>query len=205
LSLRVVEKIRSFAYKSDLPILLAMLDPKKDDVILDVGAGTGWIASNVAERCDEVYALEPVEKRVEHIKRRHPEVKAFSSLANSIPFPPNYFDKLYAVSSFHHFSDQEDALEEFRRVLKKGGLLLVNDSDGERFESSLERKILGKKVKFVASDRLDPMAKAHEFETLDVKKTKRGFFALYRNAKTSEHGSNWLGEDVRDQKSMRFS
>jgi SAM-dependent methyltransferase len=191
--LSISEKIRSLTYKANLPTLISLLAPGKEDVIIDVGAGTGWIASNVAKYSDEVFALEPNQKRVEHIKAKHPEVKAFSSLANSIPFPPNYFDKLYAVSAFHHFPDQEDVLEEFRRVIKKGGLLLVNEISGKSFGPSLEKRLLGAKINFVLSSELEEMARKHEFEKIDIREDKRGYFFLARNAKSGEYGSGWLG------------
>jgi ubiquinone/menaquinone biosynthesis C-methylase UbiE len=202
--LSLTEKIRSRSYRRNLPTLVSLLSPKKDDVILDVGAGTGTIASSIAKYSDEVFALEPNEKRVEHIKANHPEVKAFSSVANSIPFPPNYFDKLYVVSAFHHFPDQEDALEEFRRVIKKGGLLLVNEISDRSLGPRLEKWIHGTKLNFVTSGALEEMARKHEFEKMEIKENKGGYFFLARNAKSGEAGSAWLGDSVKEERSARF-
>jgi SAM-dependent methyltransferase len=199
------EKIRRYTYRNNLPTLLSLLDPKKDEVILDVGAGTGWIASKVAEHSEEVFALEPNEKRVEHIKTKHPEVKAFSALANSIPFPPNYFDKLFTVSAFHHFPDQGDALEEFRRVIKKGGLLLINEIYGKQLGPRLEKSLFRSNIRFLPSATLESLSRQHEFEKVELREMKGGYFFLLRNAKTSEHAPGWLGESVREDKAMRYS
>ncbi len=203
--LSITEKMRSMSYKGNLPKLISLLTPRKEDVILDVGAGTGWIASNVAKYSDEVFALEPNQMRVEHIKGKHPEVKAFCSLANSIPFPPNYFDKLYVVSAFHHFPDQGDALEEFRRVIKKGGLLLVNEISGKSFGPSLEKRFLKAKLNFLSSGELEEMARKHEFEKIEIRETKGGYFFLAKSAKSGEQSSEWLGEGVKEERTMRFS
>jgi ubiquinone/menaquinone biosynthesis C-methylase UbiE len=203
LLLSIIEKIRSFTYRQNLAVLISLLQPKKEEVILDVGAGTGWIASQVAEFSDEVFALEPNEKRVDHIRTKHPQVKAFSSVANSIPFPPNYFDKLFVVFAFHHFPDQEDALEEFRRVLKKGGLLLIHEDNPKTFGSSTEKRMLGGDVRFVSNDELESMAKKHEFQKMDSKVVKRGYFILLKNAKSGEEASGWLGDSVKEEKAMR--
>lgn len=203
--LSISEWLRSFTYKERLPTLVSLLSPKKEDIILDVGAGTGWIASSVAKYSDEVFALEPNGEKVEHIKAKHPEVKAFSAMANSIPFPPNYFDKAFVVYAFHHFPDQEDALEEFRRVIKNGGLLLINESYGRSPGIWLEKKLLGLETNFLTSEKLESMAKKHEFEKVETRESSGGYFFLLKNAKTGDQGSGWLGDSVKEEKAMRFS
>ena len=84
-------------YKGTFPFFVELLKPSKDDVILDVGAGTGVIANRVASLCDEVYALEPEIKRVEYVRRKYPEVKIFQAFAENIPFPEKYFTKIYII------------------------------------------------------------------------------------------------------------
>jgi ubiquinone/menaquinone biosynthesis C-methylase UbiE len=39
--------------------------------------------------------------------------------------PDNYFDKVVASASFHHFLDKDKALEEMRRVLKPDGKIII--------------------------------------------------------------------------------
>ena len=43
--------------------------------------------------------------------------------------PDKYFDKVVASASFHHFSDQDKALEEMRRVLKPDGKIIILQTD----------------------------------------------------------------------------
>ncbi len=57
-----LEKLRMRGFKEDLAILLALLQPGKKDVILDVGAGTGWIASVVATFSEEVFVTFQIRK-----------------------------------------------------------------------------------------------------------------------------------------------
>ena len=151
-----------------------MLDSKKNDVILDVGAGTGVIANEIASICDEVFALEPNNGRVDYIKRKFPQVKAFYGVSESIPFPESYFTKIYVISAFHHFSDQNAALFEFNRVLKSNGLLVIHDS--EPAKAGLEARLA--KVKFISSEDLREKLEQSAFKVIETRKGNRGYFVL---------------------------
>lgn len=151
-----------------------MLSPEKQDIILDVGAGTGVIANEVSKRCDEVFALEPDPRRVEFIKKRYPQIKAFDGTAEAIQFPEFYFTKVYTVSAFHHFKDGDSALYEFFRVLKHGGFLIIKDAEPEIRRSRFESRASG--VKFLSSDKLKEMVERAGFQLKDFKKTGGDYF-----------------------------
>lgn len=197
--LSIVDNQRKRGFKKDLASFLELLSPKKSDVILDVGAGLGTLANILTEYSDEVFALEPNEGRVDYIKAKHPQVKAFSGMANQIPFPNSYFDKLYVTLAFHHFPDQGDALEEFRRVMKKEGLLLIYEIDPERGNGKrlkfFERKVVKNKVTFLSLQELKNLATSHEFKSLEEKNAKRGYLLLAQNEKTGDEARGWIEYD----------
>jgi ubiquinone/menaquinone biosynthesis C-methylase UbiE len=177
-------------YKKDLGLFLGLLSPKKNDVILDVGAGLGTIANILVESSDEVFALDTDERKVEYIKTKHPQVKAFSATASQIPFPTSYFDKLYVTMAFHHFPDQGEALEEFRRVIKKQGLLLIHEINPSQRSGKIlkffERRIVRNKTIFLTSEELKNIVVSHGFKTLEEKTANRGYLFLAENEKTSD-------------------
>ena len=91
-----------------------------------MGAGNGGIASLVQRTGScEVYALEPNNRRITFIQNNHPNLKVCKSTAESIPYEDAFFDKVYCTMAFHHFRDQKKSIEEFGRVLKPGGVLVV--------------------------------------------------------------------------------
>jgi ubiquinone/menaquinone biosynthesis C-methylase UbiE len=172
--------LRGRAYGRDLPTLLHMLDPKKDETLLDIGAGTGFIASRVGRLCENVYALEPDYNKVEFIKRKFPEVKAFTASSDRIPFPESYFDKTYAIAAFHHFSNQEESLEEIARVTKRGGVLLLQDLDREKMSCSPreDERMVRERLSFPTPSELKSLAEMHGFIEEQVKPGHSGFFFL---------------------------
>lgn len=190
--------------RKDLGLFLGLLSPKKGDVILDVGAGLGTLANVLAEEySDEVFALEPDERKVEYIKTKHPQVKAFSATASQIPFPTSYFDKLYVTMAFHHFPDQGEALEEFRRVIKKQGLLLIHEIDPSHRSSKrlkfFERKVIRNETIFLTSQELKNIVVSHRFKALEEKNANRGYLFLAENEKTSDESSGWIEDSSQSQ------
>jgi ubiquinone/menaquinone biosynthesis C-methylase UbiE len=180
LSLRITGWLRKRHIKKFLPTLLKLLQPEKEDIILDVGAGTGVIADEVSKYCEEVFALDPDPKRIEYIKKRYPQIKAFDGTAEAIQFPEFYFTKVYAVSSFHHFKDPETAIYEAYRILKHGGLLVVKESDPEIDKSKFERKISS--VNFFKSNSLKEMLEDSGFEVKEFKEIGGDYFISARKA-----------------------
>jgi ubiquinone/menaquinone biosynthesis C-methylase UbiE len=173
-------KIRGYRYRRYLPVLLELLSPKKDEVILDIGAGTGYIAHKVSELCDELYALEPNAGKVEEIRKHFPAVKAFVANAEQIPFPDSYFDKAFAVNSFHHFRDQDNALEEIARILKPNAYLVIHDGNRSRLSSSqcVESKISRELVRFMTPTELETMTRRHGFVIKLIRPVGNGYFML---------------------------
>ena len=163
---------------------MELLDPRKNDVILDVGAGTGYISSKVAKLCDDVYALEVDDKRVDFIKAKYPEVKALSGSSENIPFPESYFDKVFIVAALHHFRDQEESLIELARVMKSGGLLLVQEFDPSPRSKNVftKEKIEAKiaRVSFLSLDELKEKLEIDGFSVEAERRVRKGYFVTAR-------------------------
>ena len=169
--------MRARTYGDYLPVMLQLLDPKKEETILDVGAGIGYIASRVAKSCDNVYALEPNDDKVEFVKSHFPEVKAFSGNVSSIPFPESYFNKIYVVAALHHFRDQDMAVNEMARVLKSSGRILIHESNPERMGAKAETR-LAKGVRFIESSRLKEIVEGQGFKMVELRNVRSSYFLL---------------------------
>jgi ubiquinone/menaquinone biosynthesis C-methylase UbiE len=174
-SLAFRDRLRLRRFKNDLPVFMHLLDPKKADVVLDVGAGTGVITNLVANVCDDTYAVDPNPTRVEYIKQRYPQVKAFEGTAEQIPFPDSYFTKIYAISSFHHFQDKDAALDEFARLLKPDGKLLIRDAEPSSLASKFESMVSG--LHFLKAEQLKEKLEAHGFSCKETR-SAHGYFLL---------------------------
>jgi len=96
--------------------------------VLDLGCGNGRFYELTKEKKVSYIGVDISEKLIKIAKERYPEVKFLTADALNLPFPNNYFDKVYAIALLHHIPSKEyrlKVLEELKRVLKEEGLLFL--------------------------------------------------------------------------------
>lgn len=97
--------------------------------VVDVGCGTGQSVNAWLDRAELIYGTEPnAEFRAVAEKKYadHPGVKIIDSCGEKLDIPDNCADVISCVQVFH-WLDEKEALPEFDRVLKSGGVLAVCD------------------------------------------------------------------------------
>jgi len=96
---------------------------------LDVGCGEGRLAVRLAERCDQVVAVDQDAGMVAAARGRVPAtVTVVQGDALTVPRPSEGFDVITCVASLHHLGRQvglERAVKELRGLLAPGGTLVV--------------------------------------------------------------------------------
>ena len=96
-------------------------------MILELGAGYGYVAGNVANQSREVIAVEPAQKKVQHMHNTYPRLDCILAVGEAIPFRDCSFEKCYAKKSLHHMTDVDQAMGELNRIIKPTGYLFVNE------------------------------------------------------------------------------
>lgn len=102
--------------------------------ILDIGCGRGHSFELLDERFSptSISAIEIdwtlLTEAVARGRRCRARVNIVAGNAERLPYPNNSFDLLFCHQSFHHLIEHEQAMREFYRVLKPGGVLLFAES-----------------------------------------------------------------------------
>lgn len=103
--------------------------------VLDIGCGTGLLTVRIAEQHPQVDvvgidASKPM-IAVANKKRAGRNCHFQQALGEDLPFPESHFDLVTSALFFHHVDRdlKQRTLQEIRRVLKPGGMLLIADMD----------------------------------------------------------------------------
>lgn len=95
--------------------------------VLDVGCGIGITDTLLSPLFEKMYGVDIDEGIIEMASKRNPAVTYKKYDGQTLPFPANTFDLVFAIGVMHHVPPDEwsNLLHEMKRVAKKGGLLVV--------------------------------------------------------------------------------
>lgn len=97
---------------------------------LDVGCGTGVLASRLAGLGFEMSGIDPSPAMLEVLERRAPEVQSVLASGEDLPFDDSAFDLVLTVAALHHIAEPDAVrrtLAEMVRVCSPGGRIVIWD------------------------------------------------------------------------------
>ena len=119
-----------------LPIvepMLALIEFKPQDRVLDVGCGTGWLVRKIASLVPAGLATgvdvsDAMLRRAEALSAELPNVVFARGEADAIPWDSGFFTKILSVESAYYWPEPARGLSEIFRVLSPGGSawILIN-------------------------------------------------------------------------------
>lgn len=107
----------------------------KDQIILDIGCGSGGITVDLVKKFRAGFVLGidvedgPCERSKELVKKYNLEekVEIQKVIPGALPFSENEFDIVFSKDSIVHVHDKEQLSAEVFRILKPGGFFLASD------------------------------------------------------------------------------
>lgn len=97
---------------------------------LDVGCGTGVLASRLADAGYDIAGVDPSDGMLDVLRASRPDIEATRASGTDLPFADDSFDLVLCVAVMHHVADAEavrGTLGEMVRVARPGGQILVWD------------------------------------------------------------------------------
>jgi ubiquinone/menaquinone biosynthesis C-methylase UbiE len=120
--------------------MVDLLDINPDSRVLEIGCGTGRDSFRIAQRLGEkgIFFLQDLSSNMviktrQRLKNNYNKLRLscelhyFVSSATYLPFPDNYFDAVFHFGGFNNFNNPKQTLEEFSRVIRKGGKVVFGD------------------------------------------------------------------------------
>lgn len=127
---------------------ISHLDIEKDDLILDIGCGSGVNVERFLEFSEKVYGIDysklAVEKSIRLNQKAIDEGRCeiIQSSVSNLPFEDNSFDILTAFETVYFWPDIVDDLKEARRVLKDDGILLICNEAVPKPDAERQRELV---------------------------------------------------------------
>lgn len=171
--------------------------------ILEIGCGQGFNTFLLSKnKKNKVVGIDLSKKEIEIAKKRYPNVDFKVMNAEDLKFKSNSFDIVYAIEVLEHIDSLKKVLSEIKRVLKKGGWLMVSIPYYKSEEWLLKLRPTYFKeihhVRIFKKNELDKLLKNKGF--VIGKKTKKGFlqhielYFLFKrkiNSKTQVSIGSW--------------
>ena len=125
-ALYYVKRQASPTLLAEIASVTDLLDPQPSDQILEVGCGGGALLSRlISHGSGNVVGLDWLDASVDLARQRNSRAALLRGDARALPFAEGQFNKVVAQHLIEHFDDTEQVLVEWRRVLKRNGVLVI--------------------------------------------------------------------------------
>ena len=110
-------------YKEKVNFLVK--ESKSNNKILDIGCYDGFIGELLIKNNNDVYGIDIVKEKLKIAQQRGLKVKICDIQHQELPYSNSYFDIVILGDIIEHVFDTDDLLRKCKKVLKKGGKLLI--------------------------------------------------------------------------------
>lgn len=119
-------------------VIWQILDLQNPEVLIDVGAGTGFFTKEFAKKINSgtVYACDSSEIMVQWMQENIADKKIIPLTCSetSVDIPDCIVDLVYMINVHHELLEPEKLLIEAHRLLKSGGKIAIIDWKAEEME-----------------------------------------------------------------------
>ena len=132
--------------------------------IVDIGGGTGTLASKFIDLGARVSIVDPEERMTSIAKEKNNKINILNEYSNGISLSDNSIDIIIMRDAFHHIMSKKETLKECKRLLKKDGEILICEFDKKHIISRLIaifEKSCFEKIQMLTNDELKELGKVY--------------------------------------------
>ena len=107
------------------------LDLVAGRTVLDIACGEGFGSAMMAERAERVWGVDIDRHAVDHANKTYPRenLRYLVGSCSGIPLPDASVDVVVSFETIEHHDEHETMMDEIRRVLRPGGVLVISSPD----------------------------------------------------------------------------
>jgi ubiquinone/menaquinone biosynthesis C-methylase UbiE len=166
---------------------LAALDLTRDDVLLDLGCGTGAASRAASAVTGLVIGVDlsgEMISRAAELASGVENIRFLIADSEQLPFHDGAFTAVLCSNSFHHYPDPSRAVREMARVLASDGRLVIGDACADlpaaRIADAVLRRIEPGHVRLYRSGELGSFLQRAGLSRVMLRKLSGGGFAIVR-------------------------
>lgn len=126
---RIYDRVNPYVWTEAMrDSAIERFDVEEDDRVLDVGCGTGFATTALAEETDDVHGLDQSPHQLDRALAKlgdDDRVEFVLGDAERLPYETDSFDAVWSSGSIEYWPEPVRALREIRRVCKPGGTVLI--------------------------------------------------------------------------------
>lgn len=157
--------------------MFELLEAKKGETCLDIGAGTGNYTMALQQMGLDMIGVEPSDEMLDKARSASNAVQWKKGKAEDIPLESESVSAVVASLTLHHWSSLKDGFRELSRVLKPGGKIVVFTSTPEQTSSYWLRFYFPEMIKDSAEQlpSFEAIETAMQANGIQIQKTEKYF------------------------------
>jgi SAM-dependent methyltransferase len=146
---------REYEHEAEVMAIQRMLRGKRFGHAVDVGGGFGRLSVVLADYADRVTLVDSSIQQLDLSKNflaRHPRVDSRLMAASELGFPDASVDLVTMIRVMHHLPDPTAVFSEVARILRPGGIAIIEAANTMHAVSRLRYMMRGERVPAAAVD-----------------------------------------------------
>ena len=195
-----------------------LLDPQKDEVILDLGCGTGDLTNRISGSCKEIIGLDSSLEMIQVAGRKYHEISFHHVDAKDLDLNIA-FDAVFSNAVLHWIKEPEIIIQNINKHLKIGGRFVAEFGGKgcvKRITTTLKDVLDSKKVIYPAIEESLYYPSISEYSKLLERNGFEVSLAMLFDRPTELKGGldglrnfiemffNWLFENVSEQEKLEY-
>lgn len=111
--------------------------------VLDIASGEGYGSRLLAKSAKKVVGVDLSEEAISHAKAKYANQENLDFLVGSctnIPAADGFFDVVVSFETIEHITEHDKMLDEIKRVLKPGGILIISSPNKKTYTDDVQSK-----------------------------------------------------------------
>ncbi len=113
----------------DLEKIIDDFTYSREELLLDLGGGTGRVANLFLNYVNECLVLDRSFEMIKQAQNKSRNLLLVQGTGDSMPFRENTIKQIFVNDVLHHIRKQKETLQESYLVLKENGKLIIRDYD----------------------------------------------------------------------------